>query len=150
VTFRPAALALAALAPTLVLANPALGPPRHGAAEVIPELMDAVHAPNPHDGGGKPVCERCHVAGEKHVRGDPVALCAQCHDPASMKHPVGVVQKVAPADLPLAEGARIVCHTCHDPHDVKKRRAGLRLEYSDLCLRCHVRHDGPPKRPSVK
>jgi len=137
-----AALALALAAP--VAAEPA---PAARAARVeftpVPD-MEAVHASNPHDHRGKPLCQRCHLAGEAGVSGDPVELCTQCHDPSRMKHPVGVTRATAPAGLPLGEDARVVCHTCHDPHDVKQRRSGLRLDYVELCLRCHERHRQAP------
>jgi predicted CXXCH cytochrome family protein len=113
----------------------------------LPESHE-LHRANPHDHGGKPLCQRCHRPGEAGIVDEPVALCARCHDPANMKHPTGVAQASAPADLPLGPGGRIVCHTCHDPHDVKAHKGGLRLEYGALCLRCHVRHDaktGPAK-----
>jgi predicted CXXCH cytochrome family protein len=114
----------------------------------IPDV-DAAHVANPHDFRGKALCQRCHVRGEDRLSVDPVSLCGQCHDAARMKHPYDVVQPVPPAGLPLAEG-RIVCHTCHDPHDVKKRRAGLRLAYVELCLRCHERHGEKAPAPAVK
>jgi predicted CXXCH cytochrome family protein len=95
---------------------------------------------NPHDVQGKPLCQRCHARGEKGVRRDPVALCAQCHDPGKMKHPFDVALPNPPADLPFGANGRIVCHTCHDPHAVKVRKSGLRLEYRELCLRCHSGH----------
>lgn len=136
-----------AAALALALAAPFVAPAARTAPRVeftpVPDL-EAVHASNPHEHQGKPLCQRCHLAGEAGVTGDPVALCTQCHDPSRMKHPVGVTRAVAPAGLPLGEGARVVCHTCHDPHDVKQRRSGLRLEYVELCLRCHERHQQAP------
>ncbi len=108
----------------------------------IPESQ-ALHGANPHDHGGKPLCQRCHRPGEAGIVDEPIALCARCHDPARMKHPFGVPPSTAPGDLPLADG-RIVCHTCHDPHDVKARRSGLRLDYGALCARCHVAHGAKP------
>jgi predicted CXXCH cytochrome family protein len=115
----------------------------------IPDV-DAAHVANPHDHQGKPLCQRCHVRGEERLSVNPVSLCAQCHDKARMKHPYDVAQPVAPADLPLEAGSRIVCHTCHDPHDVKARRSGLRLAYGELCLRCHRRHGEKAPAPAVK
>jgi predicted CXXCH cytochrome family protein len=57
--------------------------------------------------------------------------------------------------LPLGEGGRIVCHTCHDPHDVKAHRKGLRLDYQPLCDQCHAGHvkqaqPAPASSPPVK
>jgi len=110
--------------------------------------MEAIHAANPHDHRGKPLCQRCHEQGEERLGLDPIALCAQCHEPAHMRHPFDVPQPDPPADLPFGPGARIVCHTCHDPHDVKTHRGGLRLEYGALCARCHVRHGKRPAPPN--
>ena len=110
----------------------------------IPEF-EANHVKNPHDHQGKPLCQRCHFPGQPTpLAVDVISVCAQCHDPARMKHPVGIPAKKKPADLPLLEDGKIVCHTCHDPHDVKRNRAGLRLPYLELCLRCHERHAGKP------
>jgi predicted CXXCH cytochrome family protein len=110
----------------------------------IPEF-EANHVKNPHDHQGKPLCQRCHFPGQPiPLAVDAISICAQCHDPARMKHPVGIPAKKKPADLPLLEDGKIVCHTCHDPHDVKRNRAGLRLPYLELCLQCHERHAGKP------
>jgi predicted CXXCH cytochrome family protein len=49
------------------------------------------------------------------------------------------VQKTPAAGLPLEPGGRVVCHTCHDPHDVKSR-GGLRKTFNELCLSCHRKH----------
>lgn len=104
--------------------------------------LPAVPVMNPHDEGGKPYCAWCHEGRNPAVKGgDPVALCTQCHEPSIMKHPYGVAAKQVPAALPLA-GGKIVCHTCHDPHDVKAHRKGLRLDYMPLCAQCHAGHGG--------
>jgi len=133
-----AVLAAASACATRAAALPE--PPARRPVEFTPvPPMEAVHVSNPHDHKGKPLCERCHVRGEPGVKGDPIALCAQCHQPSVMKHPYGIASSRPPADLPLADG-RIVCSTCHDPHDVKKHRKGLRLDYLPLCAQCHTGH----------
>lgn len=113
--------------------------------ERIPD-MEAAHVANPHEYKTGSLCQRCHVAGEDRLSVDPVALCSQCHDAARMKHPYRVPQPTGAEGLPLMEGRMIACHTCHDPHDVKKIPHGLRAEYVTLCLKCHVRHkqSAPP------
>lgn len=131
-------------AAALAAAEPA--GPRNADFTPIP-LVDAAHVTNPHDHQGKPLCQRCHLPGQAGVTGDPIALCVQCHEPSNMKHPYGVEARAVPAALPLEGGMRIVCHTCHDPHDVKTRRAGLRLEFGPLCAQCHTRH-GQKSGPS--
>jgi predicted CXXCH cytochrome family protein len=110
---------------------------------------------NPHDYRGAPYCAWCHEGRDPAAKGDPVALCAQCHPPSIMKHPYGRPAKQLPAALPLGEGGRIVCHTCHDPHDVKAHRKGLRLDYQPLCDQCHAGHvkqaqPAPAPSPRVK
>jgi predicted CXXCH cytochrome family protein len=114
----------------------------HGRAKVeftpIP-AAEAAAVKNPHDHGGKPLCQRCHDPGEAGPRVDPIELCSDCHDITRMRHPFGSEYLREHGTLPLYRG-EIVCHTCHDPHDVKKHRHGLRDEYSPLCLNCHKRH----------
>jgi predicted CXXCH cytochrome family protein len=106
--------------------------PLHG----LPWLGD----PNPHGPGPEADCLRCHGPGEQVVVGDPIALCAQCHDASRMRHPFRVVQEPPPEGLPLMAGGFVACHTCHDPHDPAARPHGLRLAFRELCLRCHQRH----------
>lgn len=102
----------------------------------IPEL-EAAHVTNPHEHEGGALCQRCHVSGEERPSVDPISLCSQCHDVTFMKHPWRVEQKGGAGPLPLMAGDQIACHTCHDPHDVKKHPHGLRDEYTPLCLTCH-------------
>jgi predicted CXXCH cytochrome family protein len=139
------AAAPAAAVPPAAPAPSAAAPSGARAAEFTPVPdLEAAHAVNPHDHGGKPLCQRCHVAGAVGVKEDPISLCAGCHDPAAMKHPFRMAPAAPPQGLPLMAGGLVACHTCHDPHDVKARPSGLRLEYSELCLRCHVRHGTKP------
>jgi predicted CXXCH cytochrome family protein len=105
----------------------------------IPDV-EAAHVADPHSHQGRPLCQRCHVSGEERPAIDPITLCSQCHDAARMKHPWRVAQKGGAGSLPLMEHEEIACHTCHDPHDVKRHPHGLRDTYTKLCLNCHVRH----------
>jgi predicted CXXCH cytochrome family protein len=118
---------------------PAPEPPRRAEFTPIPEV-EAAAVRNPHDHGGTPLCQRCHAQGAAGVTKDPIALCAECHDAARMRHPFRVPAGEHVQGLPLMPGGLVACHTCHDPHDVRARRAGLRMAYSELCLRCHARH----------
>lgn len=103
---------------------------------------------NPHSHNGLPFCARCHEPGHTLTYKDPIALCADCHDVARMRHPFRTEQAPRPGDLPLMPGGLVACHTCHDPHAWKARKSGLRLEYGALCLRCHAgREKGDPHRP---
>jgi predicted CXXCH cytochrome family protein len=106
---------------------------------------------NPHAYQGKPLCQRCHVRGTSQLTSGAISLCVACHAFGHSNHPVDVVQKnpAHPKDLPLLDGGRVACHTCHDPHDLKARRAGLRAPFTELCLRCHVRHEGSAPKPAV-
>jgi predicted CXXCH cytochrome family protein len=115
-------------------------PPRPTVQFVPVPEAEAAGVKNPHAYGSGSLCQRCHAVGESKPSIDPIALCTQCHDPKHMKHPYGVAQKSGAEGLPLLPGRLIACHTCHDPHDVKKYRGGLRLEYVELCLKCHARH----------
>lgn len=93
---------------------------------------------NPHLFRGKPLCQRCHRPGGE-LLAEPVALCRRCHRPVHGNHPVGVPAGTVPAKLPL-DGGKIVCHTCHDPHDIGTRASGLRIRAGEICLQCHVGH----------
>ncbi len=95
---------------------------------------------NPHNYLGAPLCQRCHTGPGGGLRAEPVALCKECHPQRHGNHPVEVVQPHPPADLPFGPGGRILCHTCHDEHDLLARKKGLRLPFNDLCLKCHQQH----------
>jgi predicted CXXCH cytochrome family protein len=133
-----AVLAVAALACAARGRAPAPAPP----APYDPATAaTAAGVTNPHAHDGKPFCGRCHARpGETKAVVDPIALCAQCHDAARMHHPFRVPPKKPPEGLPLMEGGLVACHTCHDSHDVAAHESGLRLPFSQLCLRCHERH----------
>lgn len=104
--------------------------------EPYPEA-EVAGARSPHAFRGAPLCQACHVRGDG-LREDPVSLCHRCHAFHGQSHPTGVVQKGAAGGLPLWEG-KVACHSCHDPHDVKGRKAGLRRAADDLCVACHHR-----------
>jgi predicted CXXCH cytochrome family protein len=109
-------------------------------AEFLPVPdAEAAQVTNPHEYNGAPLCQRCHERGETGTVIEPVSLCAGCHDSSKMKHPWHVEQRGGAGPLPLVEG-KVVCHSCHDPHDVKKYPHGLRAEYTALCLNCHKKH----------
>ncbi len=123
--------------------------------------------------------------GEADLRADPVGLCVVCHprhvdyfEPGHIGHPLpaemrerlvrlhaakeareSAVPQTQPADaalfLPLAEDGRIVCATCHNPHqeglfpagstlgegamdpDGHDKRMRLRGLGKDVCRACH-------------
>lgn len=98
--------------------------------------MEAAHVKNIHDYRGKPVCQVCHVMdSERLLEG---AGCERCHRvPHSKGHEVGTpLVRKDPVGLPLVKGL-VACHTCHDPHDVKRERYGLRKNLNALCRDCH-------------
>lgn len=130
---RAAAILTAAVASSFVA-----GCVRRGPAFVWYPEADVAGAPNPHMFRGAPLCQRCHRRGGG-LAAEPVTLCQGCHPPIHANHPVDVPAEVIPAALPLSDG-RIVCHTCHDPHDVKGRKAGLRIRAGEICLQCHAKH----------
>jgi len=117
-------------------------PARSAARE--PHTPPAEHRPEPADRlshGGKLTCSSCHVlhGGGMALLGDPGTLCTRCHKGMEhASHPVDVQQKKPlPADLPLGDGNKLLCQTCHDPHKTRKHGKGLRLHPNELCLRCH-------------
>lgn len=97
---------------------------------------ELVGVKDPHEYRGKALCQRCHLQ-DGTLTAAPNALCAECHSFRHASHPVEVVQKKAVKDLPLLEGGRVACHTCHDPH--QKRRV-LRKPFNELCRACHRPH----------
>jgi predicted CXXCH cytochrome family protein len=117
-------------------APPAGGPTRAWVAWPDAEVSGASNA---HEFKGAPLCQRCHVSADGRLRTKEPDLCYECHAAAKMTH-VGMVQRPPPKTLPLAEGGAIICHTCHDPHDVKAHKYGFRTEFTALCLECHKRH----------
>ncbi len=126
-------LALVFLIATIVLVR------RHRAWVEYP-TAEAAKVKNVHDYNGKPVCQACHLERDSRIKADPVVLCSRCHTFTHRNHPVHIPAKNAVKDLPLWANNQIVCHTCHDPHDVKRIQFGLRLKFAELCLRCHKGH----------
>jgi len=108
---------------------------------VYPEAEIAAVS-NPHEYRGQPLCQACHPDRDERLADDPVKLCTSCHDfDHSRSHPVDVVQKDAESvALPLGEGGRILCHTCHPHHELGPIKDGLRLPFSELCQQCHRGH----------
>jgi hypothetical protein len=95
----------------------------------------------------------------------PVELCIRCHDrgphpavnhlvemPAAFVARLEEYQKRHKVLLPLDEGGRIVCTTCHNPHakGVLRGEAALGAgelhrwrvpSFAELCTPCHTRYD---------
>jgi predicted CXXCH cytochrome family protein len=117
-----------------------LAPPRPRVEFTPYPEAEVVAVRDPHAYRGRPLCQRCHRGGDGALTSGAIALCVSCHAFGHANHPVDVVQRTPAGDLPLLEGGVVACHTCHDPHDLKRQRAGLRLGFSELCLRCHPRH----------
>lgn len=137
-SIRLAALlfALTACAATTVVHRPAPAPKQPWT--VYPDA-EASAVKNAHDYKGAPLCQRCHASPDGKLRTKEPELCYECHAAAKMTH-VGKVRNPAPATLPVQEGGRIICHTCHEPHDVKAQPYGFRAPYATVCLECHKRH----------
>ncbi|MDF1565161.1 MAG: cytochrome c3 family protein [Deltaproteobacteria bacterium] len=105
-----------------------------------PEILDALIDPHAYE--GKPVCQACHPIRDKALLDDPIAVCTRCHTFEHASHPVGVIQRrIMEPPRPLGEGNAVVCHSCHDPHRVRKGQSALRDEFDALCLSCHRRHE---------
>jgi len=102
-----------------------------------------------HDGrGGASLCQACHVRDDPApalLRGEPVALCRGCHSQThGGNHPVAVPVRGPTGGLPVWKGA-VSCTSCHDPHAIRVNR-GFWAEPTEMCLRCHLRHDPGKKR----
>ena len=135
----PAALvlAVACVTPQKVASNS--GPaPRVVEGWVSYPQVEVAALKNIHAYRGKPVCQACHVPNSPVVLKGPGAACERCHQAEHTRgHEVGtVLQRKFPVKLPLVDG-KVVCHTCHDPHDIKRERYGLRKKLQLLCLDCH-------------
>jgi predicted CXXCH cytochrome family protein len=132
-----AAALVAACSAGKVARRPAPAPK---AAWVVYPEADVKDWKNAHEYKGAPLCQRCHASPDgKLVVDDPPTLCYQCHTAAKMTH-VNKIQKPLPATLPYEAGGRIVCHTCHEIHDVKAQKYGFRGVMTEACLECHRRH----------
>ncbi len=90
-------------------------------------------------------CNFCHITSDKtdimQLKASLAELCIECHSDRKSQdeHRVGVVSPVKGDELPLSKDGRITCITCHDPHEKSGYPMLLRVNPSDLCLRCHFR-----------
>ena len=103
-----------------------------------PEVVAGVE--NPHDYQGQPLCQACHPNGDATLGADAIATCTRCHPVEHVNHPVGVVQvSPAPAEvgLPLGAGGEVLCHSCHDPHDLGRFPHGFHGPVANVCQICH-------------
>lgn len=103
-------------------------------------LAEMAQIGNVHLYRGAPVCQACHVDGRAELLQGPVQTCRTCH---AARHTPGHEPGAPPGtmvnvSLPLPGGV-VVCHTCHDPHDVKKYPRGLRKPVDELCRSCHTK-----------
>ncbi len=84
-------------------------------------------------------CTDCHAEkGSKALKGTLNETCLRCH-PASLggDHPIGVVSAIEPEGLPLEEGKKVACITCHEPHGKNTTGKLLRMDFNRLCIACH-------------
>lgn len=121
--------------PLVVLA--AACAPRLKGWVAFPEA-EAAHVQNVHAYKGAPVCQACHVQNSAALLDGPVRTCERCHQVRHSKgHESGTPMDPKKAGgLPLPEG-RVVCHTCHAEHDVRKYRHGFRAPVNEVCRACH-------------
>ncbi len=101
--------------------------------------------PEIHNFKNDKACGECHtVSADRQIeestelKGDPVKLCLGCHSPGGNDHPVDFVpERELPEELPLSKEGKLVCHTCHDPHNRSGISPMLQMEPTELCLACH-------------
>ena len=60
---------------------------------------------NPHDYLGKPLCQRCHLTGDRGLTSGAISLCVSCHAFGHGNHPVDVVQPTPARRLRVCAGA---------------------------------------------
>ena len=113
-------------------------------ADDEPEKRAEVKYPNPHDKSNKQTCKVCHEPETMKLRQDPLSTCLRCHEgnrdghPVA-RHPVGQQTKIKfPKALPSAPGNKLVCYTCHEPHNSSGNPRLLRINFDALCASCHV------------
>ncbi len=98
---------------------------------------------NPHERRGEGKCYVCHTRRPPQLIDDHVETCTNCHignieNHPVTRHPIDVAVKIdIPTPLPLTKERRIVCSTCHDPHDEHGFSSLLRVQYHNLCVQCH-------------
>lgn len=99
---------------------------------------------SPHEFGSQHYCSVCHKGEPPALTMDPMATCTKCHHgnvtnhPVS-RHPLGVTPKMSvPAYLPLSTDGKMVCFTCHDPHNKSGLNKMLRVTFIKLCASCHA------------
>jgi predicted CXXCH cytochrome family protein len=84
-------------------------------------------------------CTTCHMEQDfKAIKTKINETCLRCHPTSIGKdHPVGVVSTIVPEGLPLDEGNKITCITCHEPHGKNTVDKLLRKDFNSLCIACH-------------
>jgi predicted CXXCH cytochrome family protein len=107
---------------------------------VYPEA-EVASAKSAHEYKGKPLCQACHLEESPQLRADELIVCGRCHavDHGGGHKPNTLIKNAAQVGLPLKDG-KLVCHTCHDVHDLKRNKHGFREPIPGLCLHCHKRH----------
>lgn len=108
------------------------------------ELEGGKKVVNPHDFSVKQYCHFCHTGKPPQLSLDPVTTCTKCHmgnldNHPVTKHPIGKEPRInVPYNFPLTKDGKMVCYTCHDPHNKLGYPKMLRVEYGKLCAACHV------------
>jgi hypothetical protein len=135
--------------------------------------MERGRQENPH----KPdyfACKACHTesdtksirvpGGNLRYRGDLNILCISCHVTDKGHHPTGIGIPAAMQaryeksafKVPLDEGGRITCYSCHDnqcetgENRMRIRHYDVATYTTDLCWACHDREEYAKTSPHVK
>ncbi|MEW6003606.1 MAG: cytochrome c3 family protein [Nitrospirota bacterium] len=90
-------------------------------------------------------CSYCHIPhgmSEGILLKAPLSdLCFECHPDRKSpnEHKVDIMVSRKVEDLPLSDNGKMTCITCHDPHGKSSYPKLLRINPSELCLKCHFR-----------
>jgi len=92
-------------------------------------------------------CDYCHIshgtAGGLLLKAPLSDLCFECHPDRKTpnEHRVDIVPSMQVGGLPLSKDGKMTCITCHDPHGQNSQSKFLRMNPSELCLKCHFNDD---------
>lgn len=90
-------------------------------------------------------CSYCHITSPEDaampLKASLSELCLTCHPDrsGSNEHRIDVIPTMKVVAMPLSKDGTITCATCHDPHEKSGHPMLLRVNPSELCIKCHLR-----------